>query len=230
MKSCGHRVLARLAHLPVDPARRSRGPGDPVERHVVEQPVARERALEVAVGPRSELLHDPRAQPRRRVLEPVAEGLRTRALDLLVAGAVLAPLEEPCEVGLLGFGQRRTVLRGRHRHEVEVESGHTVRHEVGDVRRDDRAPVAALRAEAVEAEIRHELDERRRDPPGVPAALVCRPGEAEPGQGRRDDVERVPAVAAVRRGIGQRADGVEELDDRARPPVHEQQRKGVGVR
>jgi hypothetical protein len=43
-------------------------------------------------------------------------------------------------------------------------------------------------------------------------------------------VERVRRVAAVRDRVGQRADDVEELDDRARPAVGEDQREGIRFR
>ena len=49
------------------------------------------------------------AQTGRRVLEAVAERLRLRALDLLVAGAGLAPLEQRGERGLLALGERLPV-------------------------------------------------------------------------------------------------------------------------
>ena len=43
-------------------------------------------------------------------------------------------------------------------------------------------------------------------------------------------MERVGGVAAVRGGIGERADDLQELDDRTGPAVGEHQREGVGVR
>ena len=42
-------------------------------------------------------------------------------------------------------------------------------------------------------------------------------------------MEGVGRVAAVGRGIGERADDVEELDERAGPAVGEQQWRGVGL-
>ena len=54
--------------------------------------------------------------------------------------------------------------------------------------------------------------------------------ESVAGQRRRDHVERVFGPTAVVLGIGQPRDHVEELHDRARPPVGEEQRQRVGVR
>ena len=50
------------------------------------------------------------------------------------------------------------------------------------------------------------------------------------GHRRDDDVERVLGIAAVGRRVGQRADDVEHLDDRARPAVRDDQRQRVRVR
>src|SRR5437660_10547226 len=82
---------------------------------------------------------------------------------------------------------------------------------------DDRAPVSALRAVAVVAEMGHELRERIRDPPGVPTRLVGRPGKRVAGNRRAHDVERVGGVPAVRTRIRQGADDLDELDDRTGP-------------
>src|SRR5262249_49773368 len=64
--------------LPVEPGGGRRGIGEPVEHHVVEELVASEGVLgmAVAVGPCPELLQDPCGLSRRRVRESVAESLR----------------------------------------------------------------------------------------------------------------------------------------------------------
>jgi hypothetical protein len=54
--------------------------------------------------------------------------------------------------------------------------------------------------------------------------------EAVAGYRRQDQVEGVRGVAAVRRRIGERADGLEQLNDRAGPPVRHDQRQSVLVR
>ena len=99
-----------------------------------------------------------------------------------------------------------------------------------DGQRDHRAPVAALRAEAVVAEPEHELLPRRRDAADVPSGLRRLVGPAVAGQRRHDEVERVGRVAAVRDRIGERPDHLQELDDRSRPAVGHHQRQRVGLR
>jgi hypothetical protein len=43
-------------------------------------------------------------------------------------------------------------------------------------------------------------------------------------------VEGILGIAAVARRVGERADDLEELDDRSRPAVRDDERQGVGVR
>src|SRR3712207_2184414 len=64
----------------------------------------------------------------------------------------------------------------------------------------------------------------------VPAELgwLCR--EAVAGQGRQHEVEGVLGTPAVSGRVGQRADGLEQLDDRAGPAVRHDQRQRVLVR
>ena len=52
-------------------------------------------------------------------------------------------------------------------------------------------------------------------------------GEAVAGHRRDHEVEGVFRASAVRRGIGERADGLEQLDHRAGPAVRDDQRQGV---
>jgi len=63
-----------------------------------------------------------------------------------------------------------------------------------------------------------------------PAEFRRLAGQAVAGQGRHDEVEGVLGTAAVRGGVGERVDGVDELDHRARPAVGHDQRKRAGVR
>src|SRR5262249_13622317 len=79
--------LPGVHHLVVEPRRRRRRLRHPVEHHVGEQLVLREAPLDVAVAvaPRAELLDDPGAEPGWGVVQRVAERLRLRALDALVA-------------------------------------------------------------------------------------------------------------------------------------------------
>ena len=68
-----------------------------------------------------------------------------------------------------------------------------------------------------------------RDATGVPSALVGRTRERVARDRRAHDVERVLRIAAVRPRIGERADDVEELDNRSRPSVRDDQRERVGL-
>ena len=63
--------------------------------------------------------------------------------------------------------------------------------------------------------------------PDSQPSSVGSPGEAVAGQGRQHQVECVLGGAAVRGRVGQRADGLEQLDDRAGPAVRHDQRQRV---
>ena len=98
-------------------------------------------------------------------------------------------------------------------------------HRVGD----GGAHVAALGDVAGVAEAAHQLRPRLRHAAGVPADLGRRGGEAVAGQGRQHQVERVLGASAVRGRVGERADRLEQLDDRAGPAVRHDQRQRVLV-
>jgi hypothetical protein len=99
----------------------------------------------------------------------------------------------------------------------------------GDLLDDGRAPVAALGEPAVIAEALHEGDPRVGDAGDVPAGRGRFVGEPETRHGRDHDVKGVLGVAAVGDRIGQRADQVPELQNRAGPAVAQQQRCGAGL-
>ena len=91
-----------------------------------------------------------------------------------------------CSRRLLGIAEGRDVARldRAHRDEahgrgVDVDADDPVRRSAADRRRDDRAGVAALHAEALVAEARHQLEQRAGDAAVVPAGLAGRAGEAE---------------------------------------------------
>ena len=90
--------------------------------------------------------------------------------------------------------------------------------------------VTALSDVAGVAEPVHQLRPRLRDAAGVPADLGRLGGEAVPGDGRQHEIERVLGPSAVRGRVGQRADGLEQLDDRAGPAVRHDQRQRIRVR
>ena len=90
--------------------------------------------------------------------------------------------------------------------------------------------VTALGDVAGVAELAHQLRPRLRDAADVPADLGRLGGEAVPGDGRQHEIERVLGPSAVRGRVGQRPDGLEQLDDRAGPAVRHDQRQRIRVR
>jgi len=75
------------------------------------------------------------------------------------------------------------------------------------------------------AETGHQLPPRLRNAGGGPAELGRLVGEAVPGDGRQHQMERVRGAAAVRGRVGERLDGLEQLDDRAGPAMGHDQRQ-----
>ena len=103
--------------------------------------------------------------------------------------------------------------------------GRLAAHRVGD----GGADVAALGDVAGVAKAAHQLCPRLSDAADVPAELRRLAGEAVAGEGRQHEVERVLGASAVRGRVGQRADGLEQLDHRAGPAVRHDQRQRVLV-
>ena len=93
--------------------------------------------------------------------------------------------------------------------------------------RDGGAHVAPLGDVARVAEAVHQLRPRAGDAAGLPAELGRLAREAVARQGRQHQVECVLGGAAVRGRVGQRADGLEQLDDRAGPAMRHDQRQRV---
>ena len=89
------------------------------------------------------------------------------------------------------------------------------------------AHVAALGDVAGVAEALHQLRPGACDAAGLPAELGRLAREAVARQGRQHQVECVLGVAAVRGRVGERADGLEQLDDRAGPAMRHDQRQRV---
>ena len=102
--------------------------------------------------------------------------------------------------------------------------------ERADPRRDLCTPVATLRAVFAGSRAAHQLDERARDPRTDPSpACGSAPRSRSPGvRARRRGKRR--RFAAVRLGVRQPRDHLEELDDRTGPTVREEQRQRVRVR
>ena len=95
--------------------------------------------------------------------------------------------------------------------------------------RDEGTHVAALGDVAGVAETVHQLRPRASGAGGVPTELGGLAGEAVAGQRRQHEVERVLGASAVRGRVGERADRIEQLDDRAGPAVGHDQRQRVLV-
>ena len=129
-----------------------------------------------------------------------------------------------CSAGVVGSPWRA----GRHG-ERHLDHGAVIRIGRSDDRRDGGAPVAALRDIAVVPESGHQSGKCGADALDAPTSGRRTTGEAEAGQRRRDDMERVGRVAAERGRVGQRLEHLVELDDRSRPPVRQDQRQRVVV-
>ena len=121
----------------------------------------------------------------------------------------------------------RVRIRRREGRE-EVDAGHPLRRLLRDARADARAPVAAGRAVAGVPEPPHQLDPRAGYPLDAPPRRGRLVAEAVARQRRADHVEGIGWVAAVGDRVRQRPDDLEELDDRARPAMRQDQRKRVG--
>src|SRR5262249_16693973 len=81
---------------------------------------------------------------------------------------------------------------------------------------------SAARGDVVRvAEATHQLRPGARDAAGVPADRGRLAGEAVARYGRQHEVERVLGTSAVRGRVGERADDLEQLDDRAGPAVRD---------
>ena len=110
----GARLL--LGDAAIEPGRRARGAGQPIDHDVVEQQIHREAVerIAAAVAPVAELLDDPGGQPDRRIGERDAQRLRPRRLDALVGGLLVALGPDLAEPFLLG-GAELVVLADRCR-------------------------------------------------------------------------------------------------------------------
>jgi hypothetical protein len=113
------------------------------------------------------------------------------------------------------------------REQVEVIADQTLDRLAAHQVRDEGTHVAALGDVAGVAEAVHQFRPRACGAAGVPAELGRLTGESVPGQGRQHQVECVLGVAAVSGRVGERADGLEQLDDRAGPTMRHDQRQRV---
>ena len=190
----------RPVGLPVRPGRGGAGAGQPVERDVVEDVVARE----VARGPvrrrrrsRSCSRRPCRGRSSRRRERSASRAARSRSSAggwpsrrssrFRTAGRWRSA--RPRRV-LVGVRRHRAVQRRHEQVRVDADQalGCLAAHRVGDARAD----VAALGDVAGVAEPAHQLGPRLRGPAQVPADLDRLAGEAVPGQGGRGRDGRRP--------------------------------------
>src|SRR5207249_6162852 len=111
--------------LPIEPGRRRATAGQPIEHHVVEELIAADGVLGMAVvvGPRPELLEDPRGLARGGVDEAVADGLGSGALFLRIARIVILVVIELGQGPLLDVGVARSVRSWAGDWHVDVDAG-----------------------------------------------------------------------------------------------------------
>ena len=244
MRRRRQRLVARSrgvgpVRLPVRPRRSGAGAGQPVQRDVVEDVIACEvaRGLSVDEGARDLVV-------RVRVVVDHPGGQSDGGVEQGVADRLWAGghLDEVTVSRLVEGGD----LRGRHlllvavrrhgaaqrRHEqVGVNADQSLRslatHRVGHTGAD----IAALGHVAAVAKAMHQLGPRLRGAAQVPADLRRFAREAVPGQGGKHEMEGVLGTAAVRGRVGQRADGLQQLDDRAGPAMgHDQRQRALVCR
>jgi ABC-type oligopeptide transport system ATPase subunit len=136
------------------------------------------------------------------------------------------------ERGVLLFteGSELTLVAGREREQLEhMRPEEAIGIEHSEFAPDHRAAVTAVHAVGVVAEQPHQRVVGLRDPRHRPATVDDRGREAESGHGRDDDVEGVLSSAAVGDGVGQRPDHRQELGERSRVGVREQECSSAGL-
>jgi hypothetical protein len=196
----------------------------PVERHVVEDLVARQLAVQPSLeDARDEpglagavaVVDRERGEVDRGVREPI-QGLRTRRHDQRV-GDVLRVERAQLLEGALLLGRQA----GRRRVAVQERRGDLGRRGAGHVGvdaeplgrrldahrlRDGRPPVAALGHEPAVAEALHQVYPGACGALGIPAGGGRLGGESVAGQRGDHKMEGVVRAPAVRRGIRERLD------------------------
>ena len=130
---------------------------------------------------------------------------------------------------LLVARQRVGDVGGERVGTVQVDSEQSLGTDDPERGGDDRTPVTTLRCPRRVAETCHQLGPGRGDAGDVPPRLCRFPGESESGQGGNDDVEGILDVSAERDRVGERADHLQELDDRPWPAVRQDERHRVRI-
>ena len=93
--------------------------------------------------------------------------------------------------------------------------------------RDGPAPIAALRGKLRVSEALHQHDPGARDAIRPPAGRGRLAGKPVARQRGNHEMERVRCARAVRRGIGERIDDLQLLDDRAGPSMRDDERQRI---
>ena len=167
-------------------------------------------------------------------LRPYASVCGRGGLDLQVPSPVGFPAPQLPQSALLGLGHILGFI-GQHpadqcecrRVRVHVCADDTIGVVDAQVSRDARSDVAAMGPVALVAQAVHQLHPGLGRPGGFPPRAREWAGEPEPRQRRGNHMERVGRVAAVGPRIGQRTDEVDELGDRARIPVGDDERQRI---
>ena len=136
--------------------------------------------------------------------------------------------ESPAGAGCAA-GDRFSCVGREDRRQVGVDAEQSLRRLPGHHLDEAASPISALRDVVRVAQSLHEHVPGTADALQPPSDLCRSRREAEARQGRDDKVEGVLRLTAERGGIGERADDLDLLEDRARPPVRDDQRQRIGM-
>src|SRR5262249_31967255 len=225
------RAQARLA---VEADRGGDGAGEPVDRDIGQERVAADDALDIAraIRPAPELLDNPGGEPRRRIGEGVAEGLRLRPLDVSVAALAVGPLGAALDERRFLRGGRVCRIARRLEgagDEVGMDAGEALGEKPAEAERAAGPPIAALRREPLVAEPLHQPRPEPGDGEGVHPRPARPPGEAVAGERGHDEVEGILGIAAMGAGIGEERDDLPHLGEAAGPAMGEDERQRLPV-
>ena len=155
-----------------------------------------------------------------------------RCMDLLPGDERLAVADRPASSLDVVPEQVRPrtldVEHARRRGAGHVDADEPVRVLVTELRRDQRAPVGAVRGEALVAEnVLHQLHPQICDAPLRKVGGSQRGGEPVAGQRRHYDVERVRRIAPEGCRIRQRPDHLVKVPERPGPPMRQNDRNRI---
>src|SRR3954469_19280636 len=108
-----------------------------------------------------------------------------------------------------------------------MHADHAVRADWAQAPSYARADVAPMGPVPLVPEATHQLSKGPGAATRCPSRFSQRYREAEAGDRRHDQVEGIGPTPAVGARVGERADQVRELDERARPAMDEDERQGV---